>query len=205
LAGRGRLIAIEGGEGFGKSTVAAALAADLGALVSREPGGTALGERIRGLLLGPGTETIAPRAEALLMAAARAEHVAEVLEPALASGRWVVTDRFSASSLAYQGYGRGLSIDDLKWISGWAAAGLWPDLNVLIDVPEEVAVARREGPADRLESESQEFHRRVVAGFMEMARGDPHRWVVIDGVGAPHEVAERALGAVLERVGRPDG
>ncbi len=206
MGGRGRLIALEGGDGFGKSTIASALASQLGAELSREPGGTAMGEQIRELLLGAGAGGIDPRTEALLMAAARAEHVAKVIEPALASGRWVVTDRFSASSLAYQGYGRGLPIDDLRWISRWASRGLWADLNVLVDVPEEVAAARRGGgPSDRLEAEGAEFHQRVVAGFMDMARSDPLGWVIVDGVGTPEEVAARALGAVVERLGRPGG
>lgn len=217
---RGRLIAFEGGEGCGKTTQAALLAARLGAVLTREPGGTAMGERVRGLLLDPalafGPAGLDPRAEALLMAAARAQHVAEVVAPALEAGRDVVTDRFSHSSLAYQGYGRGLDLDDLRWISGWATAGTWPDAVVLLEVPPSVAadrvagrqaVAGRRAPdrteapdrmeaLDRIEAEDDRFHERVVVGFGELAEADPSRWSVVDGVGPVDEVAERVWVAV---------
>ena len=139
---RGRFIVFEGGEGSGKSTQAARLAARLDALLTHEPGGTAVGTRLRELMLSPETERLDDRAEALLMAADRAQHVSEVIEPALRQGRHVVCDRYIGSSVAYQGYGRGLDPDMVRAVSGWAAAGLWPDLTVLLSVPDEVAAAR---------------------------------------------------------------
>jgi dTMP kinase len=200
---RGRLIAFEGGEGIGKSTQAERLARHLGAVLTREPGGTDVGERVRALLLDREVSGLDPRAEALLMAAARAHHVATVIRPALDAGRDVVTDRFSHSSLAYQGHGRGLDLEELRDLSTWATAGLWPDLVVLLEVPGEEAAARRERIGhlpDRLESEAEEFHRRVVEGFRAMAAADPERWVVIDGTGDPDAVADRVRDAVDAKV-----
>jgi dTMP kinase len=194
----GRLLVLEGGEGVGKSTQAAILAASLGAVLTREPGGTALGERIRHLLLDPASARLDDRAEALLMAAARAQHVAEVVGPALASGRDVVSDRFSGSSLAYQGFGRGLALDEVRALSDWATGRLWPDLVILLDVPEGEAASRRlrsGSDPDRLEAEGEEFHRRVLEGFRSLAAADP-TWVVVDGVGTVEEVAARVAGAV---------
>lgn len=197
---RGRLIAFEGGEGCGKSTQAALLAGRLGAVLTREPGGTAVGERVRALVLDAGVARLEPRAEALLMAAARAQHVAEVVRPALDAGRDVVTDRFSDSSLAYQGYGRGLALDELAELSEWATGRLWPDVVVLLDVPPEVARARRppsgSAGADRFEGEDASFHARVAAGFLALAAAHPGRWRVVDGSGSPAEVAERVWAAV---------
>jgi len=138
---RGRLLALEGIDGCGKSTQARALSEALGAELTYEPGATPLGARLRELLLAPDAPPFADRTEALLMAADRAEHVAQVIEPALAAGAWVVTDRFSASTIAYQGYGRGLDSDGLRALVSWAAAVVVPDLSVLVDVPVEVAAA----------------------------------------------------------------
>jgi dTMP kinase len=193
---RGRFIVLEGGEACGKSTQAARLAADLGAVLTREPGGTALGEHLRALLLEPG-DGIAPRAEALLMLAARAQHVAEVITPALAAGRDVVCDRFSGSTLAYQGWARGLPVAELGTLSTWAADGLEPDVVVLLEVPAAVAVERLagRGGADRLEGEGAAFFARVAAGFAALAGADPERWRVVDGVGTPEEVARRVKAA----------
>jgi dTMP kinase len=205
VAARGRLVALEGGEGYGKSTQAALLAERLGAVLTREPGGTALGERARELLLDRTLVGVDARAEALLVLAARAQHVSEVIEPALTAGSWVVTDRFSGSTLAYQGSGRGLDPAGLSEVAHWAAAGVWPDLNVLIDVPAEMAAARRCGSPDRLEAEDEAFHQRVLDSFRRMASADPTRWVVVDGLGAVEEVATRVLDAVVERLGDPRG
>lgn len=202
---RGRLVAVEGGEGCGKSTQAALLASRIGAVLTREPGGTALGERARALVLDRTIAGVDPRAETLLMLAARAQHVHEVIEPALSSGRWVVTDRFSGSTLAYQGAGRGLDTAALLDLSSWASGGLWPDLNVLIDVPTELAAARRCGSPDRLEAEDDAFHARVMECFRDLALADPRRWATIDGVGRVEEVAARVARAVAERLGGPDG
>ncbi len=192
-----RFIAFEGGEGSGKSTQARRLAQALGAVLTHEPGGTALGRRIRAVVLDPAAEGIDERTEALLMAADRAQHVADVVRPALARGHDVVSDRFSGSTLAYQGYGRGLTLDDLVWLSRWAARGLEPDVVVLLDVPEDVAAARMGGNPDRMEAEDREFHARVSEGYRKLAAAQPDRWVVVDGTGTVDEVAERVLKAVL--------
>lgn len=198
---RGRLIAFEGGEACGKSTQAALLAARLDAVLTREPGGTRVGEQVRGILLDLSERALAPWAEALLMAAARAQHVAEVVAPALAGGRDVVTDRFSHSSLAYQGHGRGLPLDQVRFLSDWATGGLWPDVVVLLDLPAGEAEARR-GRPDRFEAEGRDFHARVVDGFRAMAEAEPELWRVVDGRGTVEEVAMRVWGAVADVVGR---
>ena len=187
-------MAFEGGEGCGKSTQASLLAGRLGAVLTREPGGTAAGERIRSLLLDPGLGELGATAELLLMAAARAEHVRTVIRPALEAGRHVVTDRFSGSSLAYQGYGRGLDLDLVRSISGAATGGLEPDVTVLLDLPAAVAASRRSGAPDRIEAAEPGFHEKVLRGFSELARIEG--WVVVDGSGTPEEVAVRVAGAV---------
>ncbi len=201
--GRGRLVAVEGGEGAGKTVQSRILADRLGAMLTREPGGTPIGEKIRRLVLDRESSPLADRAEALLMAAARSQHADVLLAPALAAGRWVVTDRFVGSSLAYQGYGRGVDLDDLRWLSNWAAGGLAADLNVLIDVPFEVAILRRTAVPDRLESAGEEFHRRVAAGFAALSAADAESWVVVDGVGSPEVVADKVVRAVVSRLGWP--
>ena len=194
------LIAFEGGEGTGKSTQAARLAERLDAVLTREPGGTAIGGRIRSLVRDPTNQELADRAEALLMAAGRAQHVAEVIRPALDAGRVVVTDRFAGSSLAYQSYGRGLPLDEVEHLSRWATDGVWPDLVVLLDVPEAVADERLGTERDRMEGLGDGFHGRVVAGFRSLAAADPDRWVVLDGTGSVDDVAERVWAAVSPRL-----
>jgi len=181
MTGRGRFIAFEGGEGTGKSTQAALLAKSVDALLTREPGGTSLGEHLRDLVLSPDGFAVGARAEALLFAAARAQHVEEIIRPALDSGRHVVTDRFLHSSVAYQGYGRGLPPAEIGDLSRWAGDGLLPDLVVLLEVPPDVAAQRLARPLDRLESTGRAFHERVRAGFRTMAESDPGRWIVLDG------------------------
>jgi len=173
-------VAFEGGEGSGKSTQAALLAARVDAVLTREPGGTAEGALIRRLLLDVDV-ALDERAETLLMAADRAQHVAAVVAPALAAGRTVVSDRSAFSSVAYQGYGRGLPVDEVRAISDWASGGRWPDLVVLLDVPDDVRAERMQRSHDRLEAAGDEFHRRVNEGFRTMAAADPDRWVTIDG------------------------
>ncbi|MBV8161216.1 MAG: dTMP kinase [Acidimicrobiia bacterium] len=192
---RGRLIVLEGGEASGKSTQAALLAADLGAALTREPGGTAIGKRIRELVLDRGASAMAPTTEALLMAADRAQHVVEVIEPALAAGHDVVTDRYVPSSLAYQGFGRGLDIAELARVSSELAGAAAPDLVVLLDVPASVAARRLQG-RDRMEAAGEEFHARVAEGYRALAAAEPHRWVVVDGIGSVDEVATRVRHAV---------
>lgn len=192
---RGRLIVFEGGEASGKSTQAARFAADIGALLTREPGGTETGKRIRALVLDPGASAIAPWTEALLMAADRAQHVAEVIEPALATGRDVVTDRYVPSSLAYQGFGRGLDVEQLWRLSTDFAGAMQADLVVLLDVPASVAAARLQG-RDRMEAAGDDFHARVAEGYRRMATAHPDRWLVVDGDGSVDEVAARVRDAV---------
>jgi dTMP kinase len=206
---RGRLIAIEGGEGVGKSTQAALLASAIGAEASREPGGSPIAERIRDLLLDRSLGVLAPRAELYLMLAARAEHLSSLIEPALAAGRHVVVDRFAGSTLAYQGYGRGLPVEEVRRACDLASGGRWPDLSVLLDMPREVAERRRAAQQaqlpgvspDRIEAEEPEFHRRVNEGFREIAADDTEHWVVLDGSASASEVAAEVLGAVRARLG----
>ncbi len=202
---RGRLIALEGREASGKSTQARLLAEALGAVLTREPGGTATGERVRALLLDSEATRIDSRTEALLMAADRAQHVSEVLEPALSSGRWVVTDRFSGSLLAYQGFGRGLDVAELRRLTSWASGGLSPDLTILLDVAAEEAAGRQSRELDRLEQEDVAFHQRVVAGYQALAAADRAGWAVVDGSGVEAEVAGRVLAVVTQRLGVPGG
>jgi dTMP kinase len=195
---RGRFIAFEGGEGSGKSTQAARLAAALGAVLTHEPGGTPAGALIRSLLLDPSIDVLDARAEALLLAADRAQHVSTVIRPALEAGRDVVSDRYAGSSLAYQGYGRQLPLHDIRWLSDWAAGGLWPDLVILLDVPIEEARARLRATGmtpDRLESEAIDFHSRVAEGFRELAAAE-RTWVLLDGRGSVDEVFGRVQAAV---------
>ena len=201
---RGRLIALEGVDGCGKSTQARILAQRLGARLTFEPGATDLGQTLRALVLHGDGDGPALRAEALLMAADRAQHVAELIEPELAAGRWVVTDRFSGSTLAYQGFGRGLDVAELARVVAWATGGLEADLSILVDVPGPVARARlATARPDRLESLDEDFHRRVGDGFRSLAAADPLRWTVVDGTPGPEVVARAVADAVAERLGRP--
>lgn len=201
--GRGFFITLEGGEGAGKSTVARALAARLKeegyeVCLTQEPGGTELGRAIEGLL--EGTQAPAPLAELLLFAADRAQHVVEVIAPALAAGRVVVCDRFADSTLAYQGYGRGLDLDLVRRLNEAATGGLRPDLTLLLDLPPEVGLAREGEQLDVTGREPLAFHERVREGFLALAKAEPELFVVIDGALALEEVAERAWAAVEERL-----
>ena len=187
----------EGGEGSGKSTQAALLAARLGAVLTREPGGTEWGRRIRSLVLDAAVATpLDVRAEALLMAADRAQHTSEVIRPALARGVDVVSDRFTGSTLAYQGFARGLPVPELAELSSWATGGLEADVVILLDVPADVAVTRMKPEADRMEAAGDEFHRRVAEGYRALAAGDPRRWRVVDGSGSVQDVEARVLAAL---------
>jgi dTMP kinase len=202
---RGRLIALEGVDGCGKSTQARLLADALGTELTFEPGASRLGQVLRSLLLDSDGPPRGARAEALLMAADRAQHVEEVIAPALEEGRWVVTDRYVGSTLAYQGYGRGLAPGELATMVDWATGGYPADLSVLVDVPLDEARRRLSGVPDRLERLGPDFHARVHAGFAALAAGDPERWVVVDGTGRPDEVAAAVLAAVTGRLGHPEG
>jgi len=200
----GRLIALEGIDGCGKSTQARLLADRLGAVLTFEPGATALGASLRTLLLDPDQPAVAERAEALLMAADRAQHVAEVVRPALGRGEWVVTDRFSASTLAYQGYGRGLDLGELTGLIEWATGGLAPDLSVLVEVEPAVGRARRAGtPRDRMESEGAGFDQRVADGYRLLADRQDTPWLVVDGQGTVDQVAALVWDGVQGRLGAP--
>jgi dTMP kinase len=195
-----RFIVFEGGEASGKSTQSARLADRIGALHTREPGGTAVGSALRGLLLDDRTTGLDDRAEALLMAADRAQHVAEVIRPALAAGEHVVSDRYIGSTLAYQGFGRGLPVAELRQLSAWAAGGLWPDLIVLLDVPLSVALGRLGTDPDRVEAAGEEFHDRVTRGYRALAAAESDRWVVVDGNQPPDDVAEAVWRSVVARL-----
>jgi dTMP kinase len=201
VSGRGFFVAFEGGEGAGKSTQVGLLNHWLtseGRLVrvTFEPGDTAVGARLRAILLGHETGELAPRTEALLYAADRAEHVARVVAPALAEGAVVVTDRYSDSSVAYQGAGRELTGRDVARLSMWATENLLPDLTVLLDIDPSVGLQRSATPADRLEAEPLAFHRRVRDGFLSLAAAAPDRYLVVDATRAPDEIGRQ----VRERV-----
>jgi dTMP kinase len=200
----GLFVTFEGGEGSGKSTQLARLAARLRArgiepLVTREPGGTALAEGIRDLLLDPARRPGA-MSEVLLMEAARADLVANLVRPALAAGRVVLCDRYDDSTLAYQGAGRGLDPGLLASLNQAATGGLEPALTLLYDVPPGVGLARREraaGETNRLDREPVDFHLRVRRCFLELAAAEPERWVVLDATATPDEL-ERIGWAALE-------
>ena len=199
---RGRFVTIEGGEGAGKSTQARRLAdalraAGVDAILVREPGGTPLGERVRPILKDQEDDPPCDRCELLLFLAARAQLVRNVIRPALAAGKWVVSDRFSDSTLAYQGYGRGLPLDAVAAANDFACEGLRPDLTLLLDVAPETAAARMRGreaatrtAADRIERAGDAFHARLREGFLALAAHDPGRIRVIDANASPDEVWE---------------
>jgi dTMP kinase len=207
--GPGLFVAFEGGEGAGKSTQAAALAAALTeagreVVLTREPGGTPAAEAMRHVVLTPEYAGLDARAEALLYAASRAEHVARLVRPALERGAVVITDRYIDSSVAYQGIGRGLGPDVIGEINLWATRSLLPDLTVLLDVEAGAGLARISAEPDRIEQEPEEFHASVVQGFRALAAGDPDRYLVL----AAHDDREAIAARVLERVtslleGRP--
>ncbi len=205
MPARGRLIALEGIDGCGKSTQAALLAEGLGARLTFEPGATPVGAVLRELLLASDAPPPSPRAEALLMAADRAEHVARVLAPALAAGEWVVTDRYAGSTIAYQGYGQGLQPAGLEDLIRWATGGLAADLSILVDVSVDVAASRLatggRGKADRLERLGADFARRVRDGFVAQAAVDPEHWIVVDGTLEVAALTAHILASVRERLG----
>jgi len=211
----GRFITLEGPEGAGKTLMAERLAGALRARglevrLTREPGGTRLGEQVRSIVLAraqDGDEAIDARADALLFNAARAQLVAEVIRPALAAGEVVVCARFADSTLAYQGYGAGLPIAELRSVAGVATGGLSPDLTILLDVAPEIGLARKADDArNRFESGFDvEFHRRVRSGFLDLAREEPRRWRVIDGDRDAEAVFADVLAAVLAALPTPGG
>jgi len=198
----GKYIAFEGLEGCGKSTHVKRLATRLDAVMTREPGGTVVGSMLRNILVDPANTNLSPRAEALMMAADRAQHIAELVSPSLAAGRHVVSDRSVYSSLAYQGYGREQDLGELKKLNDWALNGVWPELVIYIEVPTELLLERlKKRELDRFERENREFFVRVAAGFLQMATEDPIRWLVIDGTPPKDELENVISAAVQERLG----
>ena len=197
----GRLIAVEGVDASGKSTQAQRLAESLGAVFTFQFGATEVGATVRGLLLDPDNDALDNRAEALLIIADKAQHVAEIVGPALRSGRDVVSDRFTASTLAYQGYGRGLDLAELQAMMRFATSGIEPDLNLLLDVPLDLSSRRLGLSLDRFEGAGRDFLGRVRDGYLAMAEADPARWAVVDADGPVDEVSARVLSAVRERLG----
>ena len=196
----GWFIAFEGGEGAGKSTQEELLAAALSerghtVVRTREPGGTPAGEAIRHVLLSPEFDGLDARAEALLFAAARGEHVSRIVRPALERGEVVICDRYLDSSVAYQGVGRGLGIDRVRDLSLWATHGLLPDLTVLLDVDPDVGLGRF-AERDRLEAESIDYHRAVRQGFLDLAAAEPARYLVLDAADSQDGIAD----VILQRV-----
>jgi dTMP kinase len=201
-------IVFEGGEGCGKSTQTRALYRRLskdgfGAILTREPGGTRLGERVRRHLKRTGDTRVSPLAELFLIATARAQLVSEIIRPELEKGKAVICDRFTPSTLAYQGYGRGLDTDAIRDVNDIATDGMSPDLIVLLDIPVEAGLGRKKSKEkDRFESESLAFHTRVRRGYMDLAKADPERWLVVDGR-LPKKVIEETIwekvGVLLQR------
>jgi dTMP kinase len=196
-------ITFEGPDGSGKTTQARLLAEYLQSrgtpvLHTREPGGTAISEQIRDVVLSNRNQSIQHETEALLFSAARAQIVAELIRPALAARKIVICDRYADSTMAYQGYGLGLDLDALRAITRFATGGLVPDLTFYIDVPAEVGLARRHrGETNRLDQKDLAYHAKVRDGFLKMARAEPQRWVVIDGTRSVEQV-QRDVRARLE-------
>lgn len=201
----GRFITLEGIEGVGKSTQAAFLVEHLqrsgrDAIATREPGGTRIGDRIRTILLDPAGEGPAEDTELLLMFAARAEHLARVIRPALASGQWIVCDRFTDATYAYQGGGRGIAAERIERLENWVQGDLRPDRTLLLDLPVEEGLRRARGgcDGDRFEREQREFFERVRQTYLERAAAEPERYRVIDADGSMEHVGEALIAAVAD-------
>ena len=196
-------ITLEGPEGSGKTSHLPDLADFLredgwNVLTTREPGGTAIGDQVRQVLMRNDNTAMNPRAETLLFLAARAQLVNEVIRPALAAGTVVISDRYGDSTLAYQGYGHGNDLDTIRQMLAFATGGLTPDLTVLLDVDPAVGLRRKKsvGEWNRMDAYQLEFHQRVRAGYLELARQEPRRWVVLDA-GLPREMVQSALRQVI--------
>jgi dTMP kinase len=202
---KGVFITFEGLDGCGKSTQMELLAAALRergyvVAVTREPGGTALGEAVRDVLLDPRYHGMSARSEALLYAAARAQLVEQLIRPALEDGQVVLCDRYLDSSLAYQGHGRGLGVEDIVTLNVWATGCLFPDLTLFLDLSDSVRSTRLAAVPDRLEAEDEAFHQRVGEGYQRLLELYPHRIRRIDAAGTAAEVQERAQAAVEEEL-----
>lgn len=209
---KGRFITFEGGDGAGKSTQIRLLAQSLKALglavvETREPGGSTGAEAIRGLLLDPGYRDWPVMSEALLLFAARRDHVDNVIQPALDRGDWVVCDRFTDSTKAYQGVGQGLGVEIVEALSDLALGGMRPDLTVILDIDPADGLARAEGRGDditRYELMDLSFHRKLRAAFLDFARAEPGRYAVLDATQPPGEIAASVMAVVGERLGLPE-
>ena len=203
---RPKFITVEGGEGVGKTTQLKVIqtcleAAGMSVCMTREPGGTPLGERLRDTLLAPEPSlTPTPMAELLLMFAARAQHVTTIIEPALQRGEWVLCDRFSDASFAYQGYGRGLPVATVEMLERLTHPALTPDLTILLDVDPKVGLerARERGDLDRFEVEASAFFKRVREGYLLRARHEPERWRIIDAGRSLPEVEAQIRGVLTD-------
>ena len=200
----GRLITFEGIDGSGKSTQIARLRRSLESrgyqvLVVREPGGTPISEQIRELLLHPDSADLHPRTEALLFSAARSQLVHEVIRPALAAGSIVICDRYADSSIAYQGYGRELPLEEIITTQKFATSNLHPDLKVLLDLPVEISSERKsEEPADRMESAGRAFMARVREGYLKLARSQPKQWLIVTGQTSEEQIAQEIENYVVK-------
>jgi dTMP kinase len=199
----GLFITFEGGEGCGKSTQSRLLLKKLEqqnipAVLTHEPGGTALGNELRRTLKGQRDSSISPQAELFLLAASRAQLVAELIRPALEEGKVVLCDRFTHSTMVYQGYGRGLDFTAIKMVNNMATRNLNPDLIILLDISPEQGLARKQSLKDRFELEDLSFHRRVREGYLKMAAAEPDRWLVIDASLPKGKIAE----IIWDRVSR---
>ncbi|MCH7939436.1 MAG: dTMP kinase [Candidatus Marinimicrobia bacterium] len=200
----GRLITFEGIDGSGKSTQIARLQHSLESrgyevLVVREPGGTPISEQIRELLLHPDSADLHPRTEALLFSAARSQLVHEVIRPALAAGSIVICDRYADSSIAYQGYGRELPLEEIITTQKFATSDLLPDLKVLLDVPVDISSDRKsQEPADRMESAGRAFMARVREGYLQLARTQPEQWLIVTGQTSEEQIAQEIENYVVK-------
>jgi len=201
-------ITFEGPDGSGKTTQAHLLAERLReqrheVVLTREPGGSDIGDQIRVVLHDLRNTAMDARTEILLYSASRAQHVAQLIRPALAAGKIVISDRYADSTLAYQGYGRGLDLETLRTVTAFATGGLVPDLTLYLDIPPQEGLQRRRLGGDewnRLDAEALEFHQRVRAGFLELVRLEPERWVVIDGTRSAEEVQAEIRALVQARL-----
>ncbi len=213
MSSRGFFLSVEGIEGSGKTTQVQRIAQSLrstgqNVVLTKEPGGTPLADRIRAILLDPHEEGMDATTELFLYAASRRQHVSEVIGPSLEAGIPVLTDRYTDATLAYQGFGRLLDLDQLRTLNHWATGGIQPDLTLIYDLPEEIGLGRareRNRNSDHLQSESRlegedlRFHRRVREGYLTLATSDPDRYVVIDATGSVDEVFDRTMVVLRER------
>lgn len=204
----GLFVTFEGPDGSGKTTQAKMLVEFLQAhgtpvIYTREPGGTEISEQIREVILSTRNKSMRSETEVLLFSAARAQIVDQVIRPALAEGKIVVCDRYYDSTLAYQGYGLGLDLDALRAITKFATRGLVPDLTFYVDVPAEVGLARRhQAETNRLDHKDVDYHARVRNGYLELAKAEPHRFIVIDGTGTIEQVQEEIRARMMEELKR---